>query len=63
MPATDKTSDAFLDALEQALEHDSDPAWLEAHSPLAAPYFLGAQAGGAPGQALRHILREVATAL
>ncbi len=63
MPATDKTTDAFLDALEQALEHDSDPAWLEAHSPLAAPYFLGAQAGDAPGQALRRILREVASAL
>ena len=33
--------DKFYQALRDALENFSDPAWLGANSPLAAPYFLG----------------------
>jgi len=37
-----KISDPFARAVEVALEHVNDAAWLGEHSPLAAPYFLGA---------------------
>lgn len=64
---SEKTPDAFLDALEQALEHDADPSWLGAHSPLAAPYFLGADGiasnSQSPGLALKHALRSAAATL
>lgn len=59
-------SDAFLQALEAALDHFGDAAWLGAHSPLATPYVLGdAARGDAParGQALRERLRGAAAAL
>jgi tetratricopeptide (TPR) repeat protein len=36
-----KTADAFVQAVEQALEKISDPEALGRHSPLAAPYFMG----------------------
>lgn len=39
----------FTATLKDALEHFNDPAWLGAHSPLAAPYFLGAAAGEGAG--------------
>ena len=31
----------FEQHIRQALEHINDVAWLEQHSPLASPYFLG----------------------
>ncbi|MBK8047588.1 MAG: tetratricopeptide repeat protein [Anaerolineales bacterium] len=37
----DAELDAFDRQLERALEHFTDPEWLGANSPLAAPYFLG----------------------
>ena len=36
-----KTTDAFFQAIEQALERCHDVKWLGQHSPLAAPYFIG----------------------
>jgi len=41
MAAQQHTPDGFVSALEDALEHFADPAWIGANSPLAAPYFLG----------------------
>jgi tetratricopeptide (TPR) repeat protein len=67
-PAT-TPSDLFVDALEQALEHDADAAWLGANSPLAAPYLLGnalpadAHSLAQRGHALRALLREAAQSL
>jgi tetratricopeptide (TPR) repeat protein len=66
-----KLSDAFAQAVEQALEHLSDAAWLGKNSPLAAPYFLGAAldnwadaASPTPrGQALRTALQTAAASL
>jgi tetratricopeptide (TPR) repeat protein len=72
---SDKSSDAFVQAVEQALEKCNDAEWLGAHSPLAAPYFIGTlldqapsmtDAGGAThapayrGQALGAALRRAA---
>ena len=62
-------NDAFLSALEQALEHDADAEWIGANSPLATPYFLGQALHGAGtsaharGDALRHLARQAAQAL
>lgn len=42
MAKSDKPADAFVQAVEQALERCNDAAWLAEHSPLAAPYFIGA---------------------
>lgn len=60
-------ADAFADAVERALEHAGDPAWLEAHSPLAAPYFLAglmdapsADALAGRGRALLAAMRDAA---
>lgn len=36
-----KINDPFARTVEAALEHFADASWLGAHSPLAAPYFLG----------------------
>ena len=69
-----KLSDAFAQAVEQALEHLSDDLWLGEHSPLSAPYFLGAALDGAPssinstspavrGQVLRQTLHTAAATL
>ncbi|HEY1012616.1 MAG TPA: tetratricopeptide repeat protein [Herpetosiphonaceae bacterium] len=64
-------ADRFQEHIKQALEHVTDPAWLGQHSPLARPYFLGAQLWGAPdaaspggrGRVLQRILQETAAAL
>ncbi len=37
----ERTPDAFVRSVETALDNFANPAWLGAHSPLAAPYFLG----------------------
>lgn len=62
---TDQPANAFQATLRTALEHLHDPAWLAAHSPLAAAYFLGRRldlpAGARPaarGEALRALLAE-----
>jgi tetratricopeptide (TPR) repeat protein len=56
--------DRFVLELETALEHIADNVWLQAHSPLAAPYFLGHASDGAdPGTALRAVLAQCAEAL
>jgi ABC-type glutathione transport system ATPase component len=68
---TARTSDAFVDAVEAALDHFANPVWLGTHSPLAAPYFLGhtldryeqSAALVQRGQALQTVLRSVATQL
>ncbi len=59
------TNDLFIDAIEQALEHDADAAWLGLNSPLAAPYLLGSalpaghrDSPAARGNTLRALLRE-----
>jgi tetratricopeptide (TPR) repeat protein len=64
------TSDLFVDAIELALEHVADAAWLGLHSPLSAPYLLGnATTAGrrdAPairGRALQQLLRDAAQSL
>jgi tetratricopeptide (TPR) repeat protein len=67
-----KTPDAFSRAIESALEHFADPAWLGAESPLAAPYFLGnllseqregeAESAVGRGNVLRTILRQASAA-
>jgi tetratricopeptide (TPR) repeat protein len=64
------THDLFIDAVEQALEHDADAGWLGMNSPLAAPYLLGnalpAQhhdSLASRGNHLRRLLREAAQAL
>ncbi len=41
MAARKPTSATFFEHLKQALESFTQPDWLGAHSPLAAPYFLG----------------------
>lgn len=43
--------DPFLEALETALDHLADPAWLGAQSPLASTYVLGVAAAGDPAPA------------
>jgi tetratricopeptide (TPR) repeat protein len=48
---SDKSSDAFVQAVEQALEKCNDAEWLGAHSPLAAPYFIGTLLDQAPAKA------------
>jgi tetratricopeptide (TPR) repeat protein len=58
--------DPFLEALETALDHLADPAWLGAQSPLASTYVLGVAAAGDPaarGRALRQRLAEAASTL
>ena len=60
------SADPFLEALEAALDHLADPAWLGAQSPLASTYVLGAAAAGdgaARGSALRQRLTEAASTL
>lgn len=42
MPTTNHKQTSFGTQLRLALEHVHDPDWLHLHSPLAAPYFLGA---------------------
>lgn len=51
---------AFEQRLEMALKHYKSPEWLEANSPLAQPYFLGACAGQAAnrGQALQRLIQQ-----
>lgn len=71
MPVQSKTADAFSRAVESALEHFADPAWLGTESPLAAPYFLGnmlgeqreAESALGRGHALRDILQQAAATL
>jgi hypothetical protein len=66
-----KPADAFADAVERALEHVIDPAWLGEHSPLAAPYFLGpalqsqtsVDTPTGRGAALRDLLQRAALSL
>lgn len=66
-----KSSDAFVQAVERALEHLTQVDWLGSQSPLAAPYFLGslldsATAGQSPvtrGQALQNALHSAAQAV
>ena len=41
----------FFEQVKAALIHYADPLWLGMHSPLAAPYFLGAALHGAPPSA------------
>ncbi len=69
----DKSGDAFVQAVEQALERWKDVTWLGRHSPLAAPYFIGAVLDHFPngdaatpadlGRALREALQRAAAAL
>jgi len=62
---------AFREVVRAALERLDEPAWLAAHSPLAEAYFLAgrlsamaaADAGDAPGRALRVLLSEAHRAL
>jgi len=64
----ERTSDAFVQAVETALDNFANPVWLGAHSPLAAPYFLGhtlddyeqSPALVQRGQALQTALRRAA---
>ena len=66
-----KISDPFARAVEAALEHVGDPAWLGEQSPLAAPYFLGAAVTASSrddspadrGRALQALLATSATKL
>lgn len=65
-----KAGDAFVQAVEQALEKFSDPEALGNQSPLAAPYFIGNLAGAGQatspaqrGQALALALRATAQQL
>jgi tetratricopeptide (TPR) repeat protein len=67
-----KTADAFVQAVEQALEKISEPEALGRHSPLAAPYFMGNLLGNGAaheispaqrGQALAGSLRAAAQTL
>jgi tetratricopeptide (TPR) repeat protein len=56
---------SFFERLKQVLESIDDPEWLGAHSPLAAPYFLGDAIRGADataagrGRALRAEIERV----
>jgi tetratricopeptide (TPR) repeat protein len=66
----DVASSPFPVILRRALEHIHEPDWLAAHSPLAAPSFLGVQAAGFtgpdgpdPGRALRAALFAAADSL
>ncbi len=70
---SEKSADAFVQAVEQALERCNDAIWLGNHSPLAAPYFIGAVLdrttdgdSAAPadrGQALIEALRRAAASV
>ncbi len=68
MAKANKTADAFVRAVEQALEKCKDIEWLGRQSPLAAPYFIGNRLGAPDaattpeqrGQALGNALREAA---
>lgn len=54
----------FEEHLRQALAHVNDPAWLAAHSPLAAPYWAGQPpAGTEAGAWLKQVLYETAVSL
>ncbi len=54
----------FEEHLRQALAHYQDPAWLAAHSPLAAPYWAGQPpAGTGAGAWLKQVLYETAVGL
>jgi tetratricopeptide (TPR) repeat protein len=70
-PVARNELDPFARAVERALDRFADAAWLGAHSPLAAPYFLG-QVLAAPavhedahgrGAALQRILLQVSEGL
>jgi tetratricopeptide (TPR) repeat protein len=71
VPRSIKINDPFARSVEIALEHFADPAWLGAHSPLAAPYFLGealdgcadAESAAGRGRVLQSVLRSAAQAL
>lgn len=71
MPAAKPSIPAasFFEQLKAALSHYADPQWLGEHSPLAAPYFLGAalqQATPTPtgrGQALRQAIEQTLESL
>jgi tetratricopeptide (TPR) repeat protein len=71
VPKSIKLSDAFAQAVEQALEHYSDASWLGKRSPLGAPYFLGSALDGvtdpatpaARGAALQSVLQTAAATL
>jgi tetratricopeptide (TPR) repeat protein len=41
MPSSPPVTSAFVRTIEEALDHFADPSWMGAHSPLAAPFFLG----------------------
>jgi tetratricopeptide (TPR) repeat protein len=67
-----KPPSTFTATVETALKHFHDPTWLDNHSPLASPYFLGdawRPAGKASGEAtdrgraLQRLLREAAVTL
>ncbi len=69
-----KLSDAaglFFDRLRLALNNYHDPHWLGESSPLAAPYFLGAELGGQPdggtasgrGRILQQVIQNAADSL
>jgi energy-coupling factor transporter ATP-binding protein EcfA2 len=54
---SEKSPDRFLEALEESLDHFGDADWLEANSPLAAPYFLGKFTEKRAADALRRLLK------
>ena len=65
-----RTVTGFRDELERVLEHFGDPAWLGAHSPLAAPYVLLGDPAQTPGSSdtdrgavLQRHVREAAAGL
>ncbi len=68
---SDAELDPFAQQVEQALEHFANATWLGAHSPLAAPYFLGqsltitthSDNARARGQALQKVLLDAASQL
>jgi tetratricopeptide (TPR) repeat protein len=54
----------YEEHLRQALAHYQEPAWLAAHSPLAAPYWAGQPpAGTEAGTWLKQVLYETAVSL
>ncbi|MEZ4865832.1 MAG: hypothetical protein R3C14_31250 [Caldilineaceae bacterium] len=59
----------FFEQVKAALLHYDDPQWLGVHSPLAAPYFLGAALHGVPplaserGEALIRVIEKTLASL
>jgi tetratricopeptide (TPR) repeat protein len=70
-PDQGATEDLFRQQLTRALERFHEPKWLEEHSPLATPYFLGnylSQSGAdntveENGEALRELIQETLQSL